>query len=83
MGPCMYCKKMIYLDWIAERGYHRACHEEYERRGRIAAATEAEAAARIARHNREHEKRRERKAEKRRLQKASARGELVHRGKIE
>ena len=27
MGTCFYCGKMIYLDWIAERGYHRACHE--------------------------------------------------------
>ncbi len=29
MGPCIYCKEMIYLDWVAERGYHRDCHEHY------------------------------------------------------
>ncbi len=29
MGPCCYCKKMIYLEEIAERGYHRVCHEQF------------------------------------------------------
>ena len=29
MGPCCFCHKMIYLDWIAERGFHRECNEKY------------------------------------------------------
>lgn len=28
MGPCSYCKKIIYDERIAERGYHRDCHEK-------------------------------------------------------
>jgi hypothetical protein len=71
MGPCCYCKKMIYLDWIAERGYHRSCHEKYLA-GRKFAAFEAEVARnRVARAEREHEKRRERKRLKRIAEKAA------------
>lgn len=29
MGPCKFCGKMIYLDWMAERGYHRECNEKH------------------------------------------------------
>lgn len=28
MGPCKFCGEMIYLEWIAERGYHRGCYEK-------------------------------------------------------
>ncbi len=65
MGPCYYCKKMIYLDWIAERGYHRACHEKAQAEGATAAQREDRA-------EREHEKRRERKRLKRIAEKQSS-----------
>lgn len=28
MGPCCYCKQIIYDERIAERGWHRECHED-------------------------------------------------------
>lgn len=61
MGPCLYCKKMIFLDWVAERGYHRECHERYLAQRQAAQLAESK----IERDLREHEKRRLRKARKR------------------
>lgn len=65
MGPCIYCGKMIYLDWIAERGYHRECHERYLRERPALLPFEIQMRA-----DREHEKRRQRKANKRKAKKA-------------
>lgn len=58
MGPCLYCKKMIYNTAIAERGYHSQCHEESK-------AQNARMFKQQERHVREHEKRRARKHQKR------------------
>lgn len=66
MGPCLYCHKMIYHPGMAERGYHRSCHDEAN-----AQYTRSQAAN--ERHDREHEKRRLRKAAKRQAEKALAR----------
>lgn len=71
MGPCMYCGEMIYLDWIAERGYHRACYEKDEAKVHHDLTCDILLrAARIARHYRKAEKRRIRRAEIRRQKKA-------------
>ncbi len=60
MGPCCYCKQMIYHEGIAERGYHRSCRE---------AAMKVDLKLEILKHqersDREHAKRRERKRLKR------------------
>lgn len=71
MGPCRYCKQMIYLDWIAERGYHRHCHAKA-----IQQKIDSSIQQRVAldRHEREHDKRRERKRLKRTREKALRKG---------
>ncbi len=71
MGTCMYCKKMIYLEWIAERGYHRECHERYLA-SRPKILSPAERAAAEARDLREQEKHRARRARSRAAKKAMA-----------
>lgn len=55
---------------IAERGYHRACHEAEEKRVKAKIETEFQILHREERSRREHEKRRERKRLKRIAQKA-------------
>lgn len=74
MGPCFYCKQMIYLDWIAERGYHRECHERFLQVMADKKAAELAVEAHKLRATREQEKRRLRRAAKRIEEKRAQRG---------
>lgn len=69
MGPCIYCKEMIYHEWIADRGYHRECHENHLLNVNSAHAQANLMAQRIQTHLHKADKRRERRKEIRDIKK--------------
>lgn len=71
MGPCRFCRKMIFLDWIAERGYHRDCMKAYMAKQSAEPKLLIEPDRKKAKAIKDHERRRLRKASKRKAAKAA------------